>query len=95
MRFHGVYSQKRFLLRVFQRDACSWKFQFRLVLRLQAFAKEGAQVTATDINGEKLEELSGVPGLMFVDLCLRLLGEIKAELSHLRGCFRLKTQGRE
>lgn len=28
----------------------------------QAFAKEGAQVTATDINGEKLKELDGVPG---------------------------------
>lgn len=29
---------------------------------LQAFAKEGAQVTATDINGEKLKELDGVQG---------------------------------
>ncbi|KAI3353166.1 hypothetical protein L3Q82_019724, partial [Scortum barcoo] len=28
-----------------------------------AFAKEGAQVTATDINGEKLKELDGVPGI--------------------------------
>ncbi|TRY82931.1 hypothetical protein DNTS_027925 [Danionella cerebrum] len=27
-----------------------------------AFAKEGAQVTATDINGEKLKELDGIPG---------------------------------
>uniref|UniRef100_A0A3B4WMC6 Dehydrogenase/reductase SDR family member 6 n=1 Tax=Seriola lalandi dorsalis TaxID=1841481 RepID=A0A3B4WMC6_SERLL len=27
-----------------------------------AFAKEGAQVTATDINGEKLRELDGTPG---------------------------------
>lgn len=29
---------------------------------IQAFAKEGAQVTATDINGEKLKELDGIPG---------------------------------
>lgn len=29
---------------------------------LQAFAKEGARVTATDINGEKLKELDGVQG---------------------------------
>uniref|UniRef100_A0A671S6Q8 Dehydrogenase/reductase SDR family member 6 n=1 Tax=Sinocyclocheilus anshuiensis TaxID=1608454 RepID=A0A671S6Q8_9TELE len=28
-----------------------------------AFAKEGAQVTATDINGEKLKELDGIPGI--------------------------------
>uniref|UniRef100_A0A673XB79 Dehydrogenase/reductase SDR family member 6 n=2 Tax=Salmo trutta TaxID=8032 RepID=A0A673XB79_SALTR len=28
-----------------------------------AFAKEGAQVTATDINGEKLKELDGHPGI--------------------------------
>lgn len=30
--------------------------------QLQAFAKEGAQVTATDINGEKLKELDGIQG---------------------------------
>lgn len=29
---------------------------------LQAFAKQGARVTATDINGEKLKELDGVHG---------------------------------
>lgn len=29
---------------------------------IQAFAKEGAQVTATDINGEKLKELDSIPG---------------------------------
>nr|XP_055060787.1 dehydrogenase/reductase SDR family member 6-like isoform X5 [Misgurnus anguillicaudatus] len=28
-----------------------------------AFAKEGAQVTATDINAEKLKELDGIPGI--------------------------------
>uniref|UniRef100_A0A8C6T352 Dehydrogenase/reductase SDR family member 6 n=1 Tax=Neogobius melanostomus TaxID=47308 RepID=A0A8C6T352_9GOBI len=28
-----------------------------------AFAKEGARVTATDINGEKLKELDGIPGI--------------------------------
>ncbi|KAL7855558.1 hypothetical protein AOLI_G00191620 [Acnodon oligacanthus] len=28
-----------------------------------AFAKEGAQVTATDINAEKLKELDGTPGI--------------------------------
>uniref|UniRef100_A0A3B3DAU7 Dehydrogenase/reductase SDR family member 6 n=1 Tax=Oryzias melastigma TaxID=30732 RepID=A0A3B3DAU7_ORYME len=28
-----------------------------------AFAKEGAQVTATDINGEKLKELDGIQGI--------------------------------
>ncbi|KAL2097493.1 hypothetical protein ACEWY4_006700 [Coilia grayii] len=28
-----------------------------------AFAKEGAHVVATDINGEKLKELNGVPGI--------------------------------
>uniref|UniRef100_A0A4W6C136 Dehydrogenase/reductase SDR family member 6 n=1 Tax=Lates calcarifer TaxID=8187 RepID=A0A4W6C136_LATCA len=28
-----------------------------------AFVKEGAQVTATDINGEKLKELDGIPGI--------------------------------
>uniref|UniRef100_A0A3Q3MXG1 Dehydrogenase/reductase SDR family member 6 n=1 Tax=Mastacembelus armatus TaxID=205130 RepID=A0A3Q3MXG1_9TELE len=28
-----------------------------------AFAKEGAKVTATDINGEKLKELDGIPGI--------------------------------
>ncbi|XP_041838617.1 3-hydroxybutyrate dehydrogenase type 2 isoform X1 [Melanotaenia boesemani] len=28
-----------------------------------AFAKEGAQVTATDINGEKLKELDGIEGI--------------------------------
>uniref|UniRef100_A0A3P8Z6I9 Dehydrogenase/reductase SDR family member 6 n=1 Tax=Esox lucius TaxID=8010 RepID=A0A3P8Z6I9_ESOLU len=28
-----------------------------------AFAKEGAQVTATDINAEKLKELDGLPGI--------------------------------
>ncbi|XP_026877640.1 3-hydroxybutyrate dehydrogenase type 2 [Electrophorus electricus] len=28
-----------------------------------AFAREGAQVTATDINGEKLKELDGIPGI--------------------------------
>uniref|UniRef100_A0A8D0D4B8 Dehydrogenase/reductase SDR family member 6 n=1 Tax=Sander lucioperca TaxID=283035 RepID=A0A8D0D4B8_SANLU len=28
-----------------------------------AFAKEGALVTATDINGEKLKELDGIPGI--------------------------------
>ncbi|KAF4118498.1 hypothetical protein G5714_000549 [Onychostoma macrolepis] len=28
-----------------------------------AFAKEGAQVTATDINGDKLKELDGIPGI--------------------------------
>lgn len=28
-----------------------------------AFAKEGAQVVATDINGDKLKELDGVPGI--------------------------------
>ncbi|KAG7241244.1 hypothetical protein INR49_025762, partial [Caranx melampygus] len=32
-------------------------------LLFNAFAKEGAQVTATDINGEKLKELDGVPGI--------------------------------
>ena len=31
-------------------------------LRLQAFAKEGAKVTATDINGEKLRELDSIEG---------------------------------
>lgn len=34
---------------------------------LQAFAKEGAQVTATDINREKLQELDSIQGLKFVD----------------------------
>jgi hypothetical protein len=29
---------------------------------LQAFAKEGAKVTATDINGEKLRELDSIAG---------------------------------
>lgn len=28
-----------------------------------AFAKEGAQVIATDVNGEKLTELNGIPGI--------------------------------
>lgn len=32
------------------------------VFDVQAFAKEGAQVTATDINGEKLKELEGIEG---------------------------------
>ncbi|XP_042558904.1 3-hydroxybutyrate dehydrogenase type 2 isoform X2 [Clupea harengus] len=32
-------------------------------MRFQAFAKEGAQVVATDINEEKLKELNGVPGI--------------------------------
>ncbi|XP_023274227.1 3-hydroxybutyrate dehydrogenase type 2 [Seriola lalandi dorsalis] len=35
-----------------------------------AFAKEGAQVTATDINGEKLRELDGTPDELFVMCCI-------------------------
>lgn len=46
---------------VFQHDLCVCNFY------LQAFAKEGAQVTATDINREKLQELDSVQGLRFVD----------------------------
>lgn len=41
----------------------------------QAFAKEGAQVIATDINEEKLKELNGVPGtvLFIVASCCHLV----------------------
>lgn len=39
-------------------------------MRFQAFAKEGAQVVATDINEEKLKELNGVPGMVpFIVVC--------------------------
>lgn len=48
-------------LDVFQHDLCVCDFY------LQAFAKEGAKVTATDINGEKLQELDSVQGLKCVD----------------------------
>lgn len=40
----------------------------------QAFAKEGAQVTATDINGEKLKELDGIQGKMESGLLLPSAG---------------------
>lgn len=42
---------------------------------LQAFAKEGAQVTATDINPEKLKELDAIPGLVFVDFAATCWGK--------------------
>ena len=34
----------------------------------EAFAKEGARVIATDLNGEKLKELSGISGAVLSNL---------------------------
>lgn len=36
---------------------------------------EGAQVMATDINLEKLKELDGIPGLIFVDFVATCWGK--------------------
>ncbi|XP_076871614.1 dehydrogenase/reductase SDR family member 6 isoform X1 [Brachyhypopomus gauderio] len=55
-----------------------------------AFAREGAQVTATDINGDKLKDLDGIPGIKtkVVDVTIKAQVEALAqELNHVDVLF--------